>query len=581
MPKRDLRLVPSRHVRVTETTVSPEAPYTVHDLTRFYNLPQKLDGRGQKLGILLPGGGLTSGDLKTYFETLDLPQPEVSVLEVQGAKNEPARHEDLKRFLLSIGAGYEGPPRAPYRAPQHAQRAFPEDMQPGSALFDRVTWTYEALCDVEIAGGIAPGAELRVYVCENTGPGILAAIEHAARDRVASINGSWGWSERSDLGREFVADVNRALKEAAEHGITCCFASGDSGSRPGFETGDDRLAVYFPASSPHALACGGTKISDASGKHAKPASSHGGPARPTWIETVWNEADFTFDGASGGGFSELNARPEWQAGSSFAAYPKKGRAVPDVAGNAAGSSGVWLWIAGLNTVSFGTSAASPFWAGLIARLSQGIGARRFLVPSLYAPRVRKTFRDVISGSNAKPGLGDEYAARPGWDPCTGLGTPDGEALLAALTDAPEASILSDSQTHEEGDDSMAKREIVKDDLLIATEDGKIYYIPEKDWKKATVGAEEAGWLKEELLSRGVTLAAIPESVSNASGKSASKGSHQASSHSASSHSASSHSASSHHEHKHDGDAGEPGGALIACYLVNLSGLRQSNPFEKK
>ena len=119
------------------------------------------------------------------------------------------------------------------------------------------------------------------------------------------------------------------------------------------------------------------------------------------------------------------------------------------------------------------------------------------------------------------------------------------------------------------------KQIVKDDLLIATEDGKIYYVPEKDWKKATVGAEEAGWLKEELLARGVTLAAIPESVAKESGKAGAHGAHHAQ---PQPHEASAHAAPG---HKHDADAGEPGGALIACYLVNLSGLRQSNPFEKK
>jgi kumamolisin len=556
MPKRDVRLVPSRHVRVTEHAVSPDAPYTVHDLARFYNLPQKLDGSGQKIGILLPGGGFSPADLQTYFGTLKLPEPRCTIVEVGDAKNQPASQEDLRRFLLSIGAGYEGKPRAAYRAPHGARHAFPPDMQPGSALFDQVTWTYEATCDVEIAGGIAPGAELRVYVCANTGEGILQALERAARDGVVAINGSWGWSEHSDLGRQYVDDVNRALKKAAQSGITCCFASGDSGSRPGFQSGDDRLAVYFPASSPYALACGGTQITRAS-QHAEGV-----------VQAVWNEADFTFDGASGGGFSTLNARPEWQAGPDFAPYPKHGRAVPDVAGDAAGSSGVWLWIAGLNTVSFGTSAASPFWTGLIARLSQALATRRFLVPLLYEPDVRRTFSDVVSGSNAKAELGPEYVARSGWDPCTGLGTPDGEALLAALARTRKTS--HGAEPPREGEQPMGKREIVKDDLLIATEDGKIYYVPEKDWKKATVSTEEAGWLKDELLSRGVTLAAIPESAAKESSAATAHGSAASASH-----------ASAHAAHKPDPDAGGTGGALIACYLVNLSGLRQSNPFEKK
>jgi hypothetical protein len=560
MSEKVVRLARPRHVRITEHWFSPEAPYTVHDLARFYNLPRKLDGRGKKIAILLPGGGLLAGDFEVYFETLGLPVPKVSVVEVGRAKNQPARREDVRRFLLSIGAGYAGKPREPHRSGAPKKREFPEDMQPGSPLFDRVTWTFEAIVDVEIAGGTAPGAELVVYVCENTADGIAAAVKRAAADdAVAAMNGSWGWSENQGVHPDFVATVDKALSAAAEKGVTCCFASGDSGARPGFESGDDRLAVYFPASSPHVLACGGTKVAVDRGKKL--------------VETVWNEADYTFDGASGGGFSRLNPRPEWQRGPAFASYPKEGRAVPDVAGDAAGSSGIWLWVAGLNTVSFGTSAVSPFYAGVIARLTQGLGRRQFLVPLFYTEAVRRTFRDVVTGSNAKPGFGKEYRARPGWDPCTGFGTPDGEALLKAL------ARLGDTSEHSgaDGENTMAKVEIVKDDLLIASDDGKIYFVPEKDWKKAIVGAAEAEWLKEELLSRGVTLAAIPESATKGDAESA-----QATSQKKAGPAKKAKKKGSGKKDRKDkkDDDERSGGALIACYLVNLSGLRQSNPFEK-
>jgi kumamolisin len=79
----------------------------------------------------------------------------------------------------------------------------------------------------------------------------------------------------------------------------------------------------------------------------------------------------------------------------------------------------------------GTSAVAPLWAGLVARLAQLTG-RRFglLQAALYAGvpagAAAPGFRDITEGSNGA------YAARPGWDPCTGLGVPAGQALLDRL-----------------------------------------------------------------------------------------------------------------------------------------------------
>jgi kumamolisin len=108
-----------------------------------------------------------------------------------------------------------------------------------------------------------------------------------------------------------------------------------------------------------------------------------------------------------------------------------GRGVPDVAANADPTTGYQIRVDGQEIVLGGTSAVAPLWAALVCRLVQALGAPlgpphqalyRGAGPGVAPPG----FRDVTIGSNGA------YDAAPGWDPCTGLGTPDGTALLAAL-----------------------------------------------------------------------------------------------------------------------------------------------------
>jgi kumamolisin len=102
-----------------------------------------------------------------------------------------------------------------------------------------------------------------------------------------------------------------------------------------------------------------------------------------------------------------------------------GRGVPDVAGNADPATGYEVLVDGRRSVIGGTSAVAPLWAALAARLTQALGTPLGLVqPRLYA--ASSSFRDITSGDNGS------YRAGLGWDACTGLGSPDGEALLAAL-----------------------------------------------------------------------------------------------------------------------------------------------------
>ena len=256
----------------------------------------------------------------------------------------------------------------------------------------------EVQLDIQVAGSVAPGADLAVYYGNNTGSGFLAAISAAVHDtqRAPSvISISWGGPENQWAAQDIDA-MDQAFQSAATLGITVCVASGDDGASDG-ERGT--LVVDFPAASPHVLGCGGTTLPG------------------TGAETAWN--DGAQGGASGGGFSAHFNRPDWQSGNT------QGRGVPDVAGDADPQTGYNVAVDGQATVIGGTSAVAPLWAGLIALINQSTGSNAgFVNPTLYASASAMT--DILTGNN------DGYNCGPGWDPVTGLGSPKGNAVLAVL-----------------------------------------------------------------------------------------------------------------------------------------------------
>ena len=152
-------------------------------------------------------------------------------------------------------------------------------------------------------------------------------------------------------------------------------------------------------------------------------------------EVVWNETAAN-EGAGGGGVSDEFALPSWQADAGVPARAagglgSGGRGVPDVAGNADPATGYQIYSGGNAQVVGGTSAVAPLWAALVSRLAEASGQRFGLIQTLlYAGVTPGTavagFRDITSGNNGA------YAAGPGWDACSGLGSPDGTALLNRL-----------------------------------------------------------------------------------------------------------------------------------------------------
>jgi kumamolisin len=347
--------------------------YTPVELGKIYNFPEGTDGGGQSIAILELGGGFDQAEVDTYFHSLGITGPQVSAVGVDGAGNVPGQDPN----------GADG----------------------------------EVLLDIEVAGALAPGASIVVYFAPNTDAGFVDALSQAAHadPTPAAISISWGQNEDSWTEQARTA-FDEALVDAAALGVTVTVAAGDDGSSD--RATDGGVHVDFPAASPHALACGGTRL-QADARTGKVSS-----------ETVWNNG--VGAGATGGGVSSTFDLPGWQAGAGVPELAgRAGRGVPDVAGVADPQTGYRVRVDGRDLVIGGTSAVSPLWAALVARIVQATGRKLGLLqPALYAAaqagQVPPGFRDITSGTNGA------YPAGPGWDPCTGLGVPDGAKLLAAL-----------------------------------------------------------------------------------------------------------------------------------------------------
>ena len=347
--------------------------YTPIELGAIYAFPPNTDGSGTTIAIIELGGGYAQSDLDTYFAGLGITPPTVTAVGVDGAKNVPGQDPN----------GADG----------------------------------EVLLDIEVAGALAPGANIMVYFAPNSDAGFIDAVTAAAHatPTPAAISISWGQSEDQWTAQARTA-FDQALVDAAALGVTTTTAAGDDGSSD--RVTDGRPHVDFPASSPHALACGGTRLTADT------------TTATVQSETVWNNGPGR--GATGGGVSDAFGRPAWQANVGVPSSAQaSGRGVPDVAAVADPQTGYRIVVDGKELVIGGTSAVAPLWAALVARLVQSKGKPLGLVqPKLYdsihAGQVAAGFRDITSGDNGA------FTAGPGWDACTGLGVPNGTALLTAL-----------------------------------------------------------------------------------------------------------------------------------------------------
>jgi kumamolisin len=272
----------------------------------------------------------------------------------------------------------------------------------------------EVMLDIEVIGALVPAAKIVVYFAPNTDQGFYEAISQAAHDsarRPSVISISWGSPENHWSSPSLTA-MHTALQDAALLGVTVTASAGDHGSSDGVNDGAPH--VDFPASSPYALGCGGTTL------------IAGGNTISS--EAVWNDTALG-QGATGGGVSVDFAVPDWQHSAMVPPAPDgfAGRGVPDVAGDADPLTGYQVRVTGADQVLGGTSAVAPLWAALVARLNQQLSTSLGDVHRAIYQIGETAFHDITDGNNGA------YTAGPGWDPCTGLGSPDGQALLNALT----------------------------------------------------------------------------------------------------------------------------------------------------
>jgi kumamolisin len=362
-------------------------------IAQLYNFPTNVNGKGQTIGIIALGGGFRFSELQTYFNQLGIAPPSISVASFPQAGTNSPGEDPLN-------------PKNP---------------------------DLEVMIDIQVAGAVAPGANIVVYFARGADDksflDVMAAAVNDEINNPSVISISWGGPE-SRATTQFLQEFDQLLQTAAHKGITVCVASGDNGSAdfplnvPGYPW-DSKAHVDFPASSPFALSCGGTRLF---------ASK-----KEIFKEVTWYPKQ---NFGTGGGVSRYFPLPSYQteAGVPIAKNPSGdvGRGVPDVSGNAAQESGYCILCDGLMFPDpnhdpplysiYGTSAVAPLWAGLIALINQSLGKRvGFINPLLYRfSTTTDVFQDITEGSNG------DYPAGPGWDACTGLGTPNGQKLLNIL-----------------------------------------------------------------------------------------------------------------------------------------------------
>ena len=324
-------------------------PLDVLTVANRYNFPSS-PAPSQTIGIFaignIPttpsfphGGGFDSADIDQYFTNLNsvngtnLSAPTIDVVQGTTARNDPG-------------------------VPQR---------------------DLEITQDICVASTVAQKAKIAVYFETDTPMGWLDFLQRAippadtdtSKPTVISISAHV--SRQDDRIDGFsMADImtfESLLQAATMRGITVFVSSGDFGAKPpplGQQPPGTTFKVHWPASSPWVTACcAGTTIGRLNPTDTQP------------VEWVWNDSS----GATGGGVSDRYPLPPYQQPELIFSPPivppslkdgHKGRAIPDVAGNASASSGYQLTVAGQPFVAQGTSIVAPLYAGLAAVINQNL-----------------------------------------------------------------------------------------------------------------------------------------------------------------------------------------------------------------
>jgi uncharacterized repeat protein (TIGR01451 family) len=273
----------------------------------------------------------------------------------------------------------------------------------------------EVALDIEMAISLAPGLS-QVLVYEEPNPGNPnTVLNRIATDNIAKqISASWQYP--------IDASTEQIYQQFAAQGQSFFNSSGDSGAYSG--------TVPQPSDDPYITIVGGTRLT---------MSGSGGAWQD---ETAWNQGRVRFDFvAGGGGISTTYGIPAWQQGVSMSANQGSTtmRNIPDVAMVA--SDVLVLYDNGRSEPCFGTSISAPLWAAFTALVNEqssnyGLPPVGFINPAVYAigrtPGYATSFHDTTEGNITNLISPDRFFAVPGYDLCTGWGTPTGSNLINAF-----------------------------------------------------------------------------------------------------------------------------------------------------
>jgi subtilase family serine protease len=349
----------------------------------------------------------------------------------------------------------------------------PPSKSNGTGLQDKSAWALEVSLDVETAHSIAPGANILLVTtptAETLGqqgfPQMMNAEDYVVKNHLAQvISQSFASTEEAFGSSQSLQNLRGAFIDAAQNGVTVLGSSGDGGTANSLKQSllpnnkKDSLVPYptveWPASDPLVTGVGGTYLCT----NADTGAGVDNTSPPANCQNQSNREIGWID--SGGGYSNVFARPDYQgtlpAGS--AAIPSTQRGVPDVAFQASSRTGALIYLtlppdgqSGLicpdgNPCSTGwydiggTSLSCPQWAGIVALADQVNGGGLGLInPGLYRigfdpTRYANDFYDVTTGNNQTDPDIPGYSAQTGWDPVTGLGTPNAANLVPDLVAA--------------------------------------------------------------------------------------------------------------------------------------------------
>ncbi|MHC4878346.1 MAG: S53 family peptidase [Planctomycetota bacterium] len=430
-----------RHFAVQMEAQVGTATTTTHplmnprDVADYYEFPDDSKGAGQRIAILEFGGGFYEDDINRFLDDIGLPEKKVNSIVASGGAIKVMEKDRLAEITKAVN--------------ENGQEAI---QKYGNEFGD---WTHmlEVTMDIELVAALAPDAEIDVYFIGNTSAEFREALYGLLSDAASTdgqripppmvISHSWGNTEES-YGVPAMKSIEGALDALRRARITVCCASGDFGSvghAP--NTPATTANVCFPASSPSVIACGGTTLSRDDGQLSG--------------EVVWNEYINGLQLASTGGISGHFPQPAWQSdvqvpipsdldapGTWLSAKNRdnpgfRGRGIPDVAASADIARGFHVVLGGVETAGGGTSAAAPLWASLLACINQQCNRQLgFINSRLYSLMGQSVFRQAVAGDNDIDNAVPYFSVRPathpaaGWNPCTGLGSPVGIALLEKM-----------------------------------------------------------------------------------------------------------------------------------------------------